>query len=239
MGQSGMGQSGMGQSGMGQPSTGQPSTGQAGCTARLLGVVRRLIDYGRQLAGTLQQNPNAFEPDAFQHKFGTADITLILRRIARGILIAVALEARLLVRVDRPRPSPAPARDPAPDAAPNVRPKRAAPPAPGAWRAAADAALLDRLPSAEEIAARMRHRPIGAVILDIFRDLGILPSDPPWLWREMTPDVLVTGGNPAGLFREIGDRFQKWVDETYGDERIDCTALCLAVANMPAATGPP
>jgi hypothetical protein len=214
------------------------STGRAGCTARLLGIVRRLIDYGRQLAGTLQQNPTAFEPHAFQHKFGTADITLILRRIARGILLAVALEAKLLVRVDRPERSPAPTSDPAPDAEPQIRPKRLNRPKPGAWRDAADAALLDRLPTAEEIAARMLRRPIGAVILDIFRDLGILAADPPWLWRQMSPDILVSGGNVAGLFKDIGDRHQKWFVETYGEVRFNFAALSLAAAKM-QTTGPP
>jgi hypothetical protein len=213
--------------------------GRAGCTVRLLGVVRRLIDYGRHLADTLQQNPATYEPDAYQHKFGTTDLALILRRIARGILIAVALEAKLLTRVDRPQPAPAPSGDPAPGARRHPRPKRAPRPRPAPWRDAADAALLDRLPTAEEIAARMRHRAIGAVILDIFRDLGILPADPPWLWRDMTPDVIVTGGNPAGLFREIGDRHQKWMDETFGDMPFDFAALAAVALPKLPATGPP
>jgi hypothetical protein len=221
-----------------QPNTNQPSTNQPGCTARLLGIVRRLIDYGRRLTGTLQQNPTTYEPHAYQHKFGTADITLVLRRIARGIMLALALEARLLTRVDRPQPSPAPTGRPAPDAGPPLRPKRAPRPKPVDWRAAADAALLDRLPTAEEIAARMQHRPIGALILDIFRDLGILPADPQWMWREMTQDILVSGGNVAGLFKAIGDRHYKWFVEEYGDVCLTFAAMPLPLAGMPS-TGPP
>ena len=53
----------------------------------LLGLVRQLIDYGRQLAATLRSNP---------HPFGASDIALILARITRGLLRAEALEARII-----------------------------------------------------------------------------------------------------------------------------------------------
>jgi hypothetical protein len=39
------------------------------------------------------------------------------------------------------------------------------------------------MPTAEQIAAEVRRRPIGAVIADICRDLRILPSHP--LWRDI------------------------------------------------------
>jgi hypothetical protein len=192
-------------------------SGRVGCTARLLHIVRRLITYGIQLGTTLRTNPADVDPMDNLQRFGTFDIALILRRITRGLLLAAALEARLLTRVDPPEHAPQPTTVPPRDALSRPRPKCAARPAPGAWRAAADAALLDRLPTAEEIAAQVRGRPIGAIILDIFRDLGILPGDPVYMWREMSPDILVTHGNLTGLFREITQRMYDWMDETFGD----------------------
>ena len=65
----------------------------------LLGLVRQLIDYGRQLAATLRSNP---------HPFGASDIALILARITRGLLRAEALEARIIRT--RPAWTPTPRR---------------------------------------------------------------------------------------------------------------------------------
>ena len=63
---------------------------------RLLVLVRWLISYGRHLAASLQ--PGAAAPQfrrAAQTRFGTADFARILARIASGLRLAVALEARL------------------------------------------------------------------------------------------------------------------------------------------------
>ncbi len=67
----------------------------------LLGLVRQLIDYGRQLAATLRSNP---------HPFGASDIALILARITRGLLRAEALEARIIRTAARLDADPAPPR---------------------------------------------------------------------------------------------------------------------------------
>ena len=67
----------------------------------LLGLVRQLIDYGRQLAATLRRNP---------HPFGTSDIALILAHITRGLLRAVALEARIIRNAARLDAEPVPPR---------------------------------------------------------------------------------------------------------------------------------
>jgi hypothetical protein len=222
-----------------EPSTNQPSTNQPGRTARLLGMVRRLIDYGRKLAGTLHNNPAALEPAVIQHKFGTADMKLILRRITRGILLAVALQAKLIARIEHPEPAPAPTSDPEPDAPSRHRPKRAARPNPDARRAAADAALLVRMPSAKEIAAQMRYRPVGAVILDIFRAFGILPGEGDGMWHQMSADIVTAGGDVAGLFNEIGKRQHKWFVERHGrNTPFDCADLTWAVEKL-HGTGPP
>jgi hypothetical protein len=222
------------------PNTDQPGTGESGCTARLLGLVRRLIGYGRKLAGTLRNNPAALEPDEIQHKFGTADMKLILRRITRGILLAAALQAKLIARLEHPERAAAASSEPAPDAPLRLRPKRPARRKPDTWRtAAADMALLARLPSAEEIAERMRYRPIGAVILDIFRDLGILPGGSDGIWHEASLDIIASGGDVAGLFNDIGKRHHKWLVEQHGrDTPFNCADLTRAVDKL-YGTGPP
>ena len=61
-----------------------------------------------------------------------------------------------------------------------------------------------RLPTPEDIAAEVRRRPIGAVIADICRDLGIVPSHP--LWRELPLAIIANGGNLATLVKDILNR---------------------------------
>jgi hypothetical protein len=60
---------------------------------------------------------------------------------------------------------------------------------------------LARLPTEEQIAAEVRRRPVGAVIADICRDLGIMPTHP--LWGDLSPVILRYGGNLPRLWREI------------------------------------
>ena len=55
-----------------------------------------------------------------------------------------------------------------------------------------------------DIAAEIRRRPVGAVLADICRDLGIVPSDP--LWRELALAVIECGGNFAALFEDTYKR---------------------------------
>src|SRR3954468_3255440 len=152
---------------------------------RVLSVVRRLIDYGRQLAGTVQNRAAAPGFPLFAIPFGTADLAAILARITSGLRLAVALEAALCQRAARGRdltisPIRLPdARGPRlalqaapPDAQPEpLPPDQAGGPAgdpPGDPR-------LALLPTEEEIAAELRRRPVGAVIADICRDLGVMP----------------------------------------------------------------
>ena len=62
---------------------------------RLVDLVRKLIDYGKELATTLQQRTTN-DLAAVTRPFGTGDIVLILARITRGLLRASALEARVV-----------------------------------------------------------------------------------------------------------------------------------------------
>jgi hypothetical protein len=162
----------------------------------LLVLVRQLIDYGRHLATTLRGNP---------HPLGAGDIALILARITRGLLRAEALEARLIRNAARPDAAPAPPRAPFHRRSPPAR--TAAQPTDATASREALVPGLDPgicLPTPEQIAAEVRRRPIGAVIADICRDLGIMPSHP--LWRELQLVVIRHGGSLARLMKDIFDR---------------------------------
>ena len=166
----------------------------------LLDLVRKLISYGTFLAATLRQSGLGNHPAIQGRRFGTTNVTLILVRIARGLLRAAALEARLhrsATRLDappRPRP-PSPATE-APSDPPAPR-RRASP----LHTDDDDNALLAHMPTPEQIAEQIRRRPIGEVIADICRDLGIVPAHP--LWRELQTAIILEGGRYAALVIDI------------------------------------
>jgi hypothetical protein len=192
----------------------QPQPSRAG---RLLALVRKLIDYGRELAATVQQRA-ATDLRAVKSAFGTADLALILLRIRRGLLRANALETRLaecapqLDAERKPRAAAARCRLSAA--------RSAAPPA-------EDPDAPIELPTEAEIAAWVRRRPIGAVIADICRDLGITCDHP--LWRELQHAIITEGGSYARLVTEIIDR----AAQLFAD------AWSAGAPPTPAGTGPP
>ncbi len=104
-------------------------------TARLLGLVRMLMDYGFELVCTLQRRaaPNDVSVSAMTRPFGTRNLALILARITRGLRLAGALEERLMRR-------------PVPEE------KKPAAPAP---RRSANRAPPDRPPDASRIPTRV------------------------------------------------------------------------------------
>ena len=63
---------------------------------------------------------------------------------------------------------------------------------------------LANLPTPEQIAAKVRRQPIGAVLADICRDLGIAPNHP--LWNELRNAINAFGGN---FIRLVGDRLDR------------------------------
>ena len=82
---------------------------------RVLGVLRKLIDYGRHLATVVQQRAAAPGFSLFARPFGTADLAVILARITAGLHRAATLESRLCQRAARGRDlTPASVRLPAP-----------------------------------------------------------------------------------------------------------------------------
>ncbi len=161
---------------------------------QVLSLVRTLIAYGQNLADTLRQHtadPHVLPCFAFVATiFGTGDFALILARIARGLLRAAALEARLSRRA-------ACGQDLKPTAIrlPSQRKPSAAKPA-----APAEAPCLARLPTPEEILAKDRRRPIGAVLVEICLDLGIVPGQMNRAtWDELCLALIEYGGNLATL----------------------------------------
>ena len=208
---------------------------------RLLGLVRKLIDYGRDLVASLQQQNDPTPSVDVARRFGTLNVALIIARISRGLAIAAGLEARLLrwppVQDRLPEPdaqSGHPAKSPQPD--PN-RPRRARPTfrrPPPLSQAEDDAALLRGLPSAQEIAARLRGRTAGEVIVEICRDLGIKPSHP--LWLDIRDAIIRYDGSLAKLLLVWVNR--EVVFATVPDEIAEArmTALAWLVED---STGPP
>jgi hypothetical protein len=99
------------------------------------------------------------------------------------------------------------------------------------------------LPTEEQIAARhatgldpvVRRRPIGAVIADICRDIGIWPSDK--LWPETRALITRYRGNLARLVKDILDRpfftspVLAWPNRPLPVDALPSPAL--------SATGPP
>jgi hypothetical protein len=208
----------------------------------LLDLLRKLIDYGTQLAANFRQHGLGPNPSFTARPFGTPHLPLILARIARGLLRASALQARLIrngARLDAPRRTRNPGRRSAPDVAARQSPHGTdtCRPTRTAIDADQDDSLLAQLPTPEQIAAEIRSRPIGAVIADICRDLGILPNHP--LWRDLSTAIMVHGGNLAALLKDIFRRlFQNRAAEWPSDTLPTLPAALLSLATS-LGTGPP
>ncbi len=154
---------------------------------RLLGLVRKLIDYGREMVASLQAHDTPTPSPVMAWRFGSLNLTLIIARITRGLILAGLMEKRLL----RPLPRPV---EPAVRAESSRKPR--APRRPPVDEAAE---LLTGLPSAKEIAARLRNRKTGAVLVEICRDLGIGTDHP--LWPEIRDAIMFNGGKLANMMR--------------------------------------
>jgi hypothetical protein len=190
---------------------------------RALNLLRKLIDYGQELARTVQQRAAAGTLFTVALHFGTRDVALILARITRGLRLANALEARLMSHPVRP------------DAVPGLARARPDPARHPARRPVKRPALPD-VPTAEEIAAALRHRPAAAVIADICRDLGIVPAHP--LWGEVMTVLSGHGGGFVMFYKNVMDRMCAWLTARAADN----TEGWPAPRSQPAAacsTGPP
>jgi hypothetical protein len=203
--------------------------------ARVLDLVRRLIDYGRELAATLAQSSVTPDLGATARAFGTRDIRLILARITLGLLRANALEARLVQCAEHPESAPAARGAPTERVGPGVRPedRQRTAAAPATQRTGAARLDLTHLPTPEQIAAEVRRRPIGTVIADICRDLGIMADHP--LWQKLNWAILRHGGSLVPLYKDIMQRAsQSWHAATAAVSPAPVPPILA-----PAGTGPP
>jgi hypothetical protein len=120
-----------------------------------------------------------------------------------------------------------------PHARSSLRPPSLSPEAPTTRRTRAS-----RLPTADDIAAEVRSRPIGAVIADICRDLGIAPGDLDGaFWDELNLAIISYGGTIAGI---IGNQVDRSFAFTFGD-RADTAdpGPPPAPSRLLPSTGPP
>jgi hypothetical protein len=169
--------------------------------SRLLSLVRRLIDYGRLFASALQADPRQSDD---------SDIAAIVARITRGLLRAEALQARIVRNATHLDTG----RKPRPVA--HSRPSRTGPPETSDPRAGEDrpgqadqpAPVPPGLPTPEQIADLIQRQPIGAVIADICRDLGIRPNHP--LWPELCQIIAKHGGSLTRLIIDILHDMRFW-----------------------------
>jgi hypothetical protein len=208
-----------------------PPQGRSG---RLLSLVRKLIDYGTQLAASFRQRPAPNDPRHLTRLYGTSDIAVILARIAQGLLRARLLSEKVTstaTRLDH---------EPPPNPAPSPRTSRAVPSTAAQPRAPRrqpeppltdTASLLARLPTPDQIAAKIRRQKIGAVLADICRDLGIPPSHE--LWDELQSAIREYGGNSSRLYFD-------WLEQAFPIRHILAGFKARSeVPPEPASTGPP
>jgi hypothetical protein len=157
--------------------------------AEILSIIAILAEYGRHLADTIEHRAVWRGFATIAQFFGTAALPVILARIRRGIMRAVALERVLLERAARGRdlvflaPREYSRRQAQPAAPPPPEPAAgsAAGPQPAALRPARrigpdEPLTLDALPSMEQLEAEIRRRPLGCTIAAICRDLGAAPT---------------------------------------------------------------
>ena len=202
-------------------------------SGHLLSLVRKLWNYGIELSRTLRQRHPANDTAELRRNFGSADIVLILTRIAVGMRRARLLEQTITAdatRIDAhadPEPSPAPRA--VPSTAQPRAPRLARPAEP---RPTDTLSLLVRLPTADKIARKMLRQPIGAVLADICRDMGIGRGHP--LWDEVHAAIIEFGG--SSFIRRVRDRLSQAFPVAHRVER-------LKTGSEPspdlACTGPP
>jgi hypothetical protein len=188
----------------------------------LLGLVRKLIDYGRGIVAALQGHDAPIPPPDLARRFGSLSVALIIARITSGLRLAAALEQRLS--------RPAPRRDQQVQPAERKAPaKKRAKPTPRLPESDKDP--LRDLPSAKEIAARIRHRRTGAVIVEICRELGITMQHP--LWPEIRDAIRFHGGNLAIMLSDVLRPYDEALERALPPENVPHLDRMMAVYAHP------
>ena len=162
----------------------EPTRPMLGRIGYVLRVAQILFAYARHFTATAAERvaiPEFAVPAAI---FGTYDLAVILLRMRRGILRALALERYLLARNARGsnlRFVWPPARELLPEHIPPAKPRAPRPPLTRPrWK---DPALLGpddpasyHIPTDEEADAWVRRQPVGRTIMSICVDVGLAPS---------------------------------------------------------------
>jgi hypothetical protein len=203
----------------------------------ILRLLRTLFAYGRNLVETLRREDDANDLPwyAFATRiFGTTNPALITVFVIRGLLRVAALQARLSNSFAPARALlPLPLREGAggrglgrgPVRGPAPRQRHAAIWAiPPGWPAGDQS--FDRPPSPEEqmyaeIVAEDRDRPIGPILFDICRDLGIVPEQmDPATWDELRLAISLHGADPAPFETRAIDSADPADTPSSGDSHI-------------------
>jgi len=196
----------------------------------LIDAIKRLIGAGLERLAVLQADPTPEEVQDTGIAFGTFNLCVIFARIMRGLNLATALQKYIASQarhIDNPPPLRAlPVRKHLP------RPRRK----PRLTEAADNATLLLRIPTEQEIAAMLRHRTIGAVLVDICADLGIGLSHP--MWQEVKYLVVKHGGRWLPVINRTFHRLNAARREVLAGIAPDWT-LYYDTGPEPDATGPP
>ena len=216
----------------------QAPAATSGRFGHVLGIVRCLIDFGRQVVANLRQPDANPCPVALRYRFGTIDVRQILDRLIRALHRATALEARLEERAAKdPRITALQAATPLQAVAPEQRQPRARPSdSPRPKRA--ERFRFDHLPELERIAAEARRRPIGAVLIDICCELGLMPSDlDQTIFNELVYAISCYNGSLRRYLRVVVDAGLKRLNE------LDPADMAMQApsphAEVPDGTGPP
>jgi hypothetical protein len=151
----------------------------------VLTVLHALIAYARHFAATAADRAAVPEFATAAAVFGTYDVAVILHRVRRGLLRALALQRYLLARAARgrnlrfawpPRVALQPHHRPPPGPARAPRPARAAKSRPDPATLGPDDPAAFGHPTPEEADAWVRRRPVGRTMAYICMDLGIVPG---------------------------------------------------------------
>jgi hypothetical protein len=194
-----------------------------GRIAHVLRVLATLITQARYFAANAHTHARNREFAAAAAVFGTYDLTIILRRVQRGLLRALALQQYLLERAARGinlrfawpptteqyhlRNLPKPERAKRAASAPRRREPATMEPTDFGWA---------RIPTPEELAKEVRSRPIGRTIAFICMDLGLTPGFcGNGFWIQMDLVLYRYGGTLRTMYQVRGRREAAYLRERH------------------------